>query len=139
MARAFDVETWIDRDPQVVWKRLTDWERAADWMAGIDALEADGPSAAGTRLAFLARGKRRESVIAGLEPGRSLVLTSRQGPVEATYTYRIEPERGGTRLRLLAECDVAGPLRLLAPLLRAAIKRADGGQPEALRRVLEAE
>ena len=137
MGIAFEVEERVARPPQVVWDRLTDWASAPLWMAGIDAMQARGPTAVGTTLVFTARGKQRPSEITRVEDGRSVTLTSRQGPVTAAYTYRCEPDGDGTRIGLVADCQIRGPLRLLAPLLRWAVARTDGGQMRALKQVLE--
>ena len=40
MTEAFAVETTIDRPVDVVWSRLVDWDTAARWMSGVDALRA---------------------------------------------------------------------------------------------------
>jgi uncharacterized protein YndB with AHSA1/START domain len=90
MARAFAVTRKIDRPVDVVWSRLTDWDRAAPWM-GVDAIRAEGATAVGTTLRFTARGKDRTSEIAALAPGRSVTLRSRQGGVTADYIYGVEP------------------------------------------------
>jgi len=45
--------------------------------------------------------------------------------VSATYTYSCAPEGPATRLRLVAQCQIDGPLKLLGPLLRMAMRRPD--------------
>lgn len=137
MPIAFEVEEHVARPPEVVWQRLTDWKAAPEWMDGIDSMSADGPLAAGTTLAFHARGKERASEITSVVPGREVTLTSEQGPVRASYTYRCRPEGDGTRLDLVAVCDVRGALRVAGPLLRYVLRRTDGGQLRALKRLLE--
>lgn len=138
MAVAFEAEERVARRPDVVWKHLTDWERAPEWMGGIDSMAADGPTQVGTTLVFHARGRSRPSEITHVVEGREVTLTSRQGPVSASYTYRCEPDGDGTRLHLVADCTIRGPLRIVGLLLRRAIARTDGGQLRALKQVLEA-
>lgn len=138
MTVAFEVEERIARSPQVVWKRLTDWDHAPQWMNGVDSMLASGATVVGTTLTFQARGKSRPSEITHVEPGREVTLTSRQGPLTAAYPYACEPDGEGTRLRLVADCEMRGPLRLLAPLMRRILARTDGGQLRALKNVLEA-
>lgn len=137
MTITFEVEERVERGPEVVWKRLTDWGRAAEWMDGIGSFKAEGPTEVGTTLVFEARGKRRTTEITHLVDGRELTLTSRQGPVTAAYTYRCIPDGDGTRLGLVAECRIRGPLRIAAPLLRFLIRRSDSGQVSALKRLVE--
>jgi hypothetical protein len=57
--------------------------------------------------------------------------------VRARYRYTLEPAGAGTAVRLTAEVGAAGPWALLAPLIRTAIRRADAGQLDALRDLVE--
>jgi carbon monoxide dehydrogenase subunit G len=138
MPIAFQVEEYVARPPEVVWQCLTDWERAPEWMEGIDSMRPSGPTVAGMQLVFEARRRSGTSEITHLVPGRELTLTARQGPVRISYRYRCEPEGEGTRVRLAAHCRIRGALRVLGPLLRAVVKRADSGQLRALKRFVEA-
>jgi uncharacterized protein YndB with AHSA1/START domain len=135
MAQAFTVERELDRPADVVWAQLTDWERAAEWL-GVDSLRAEGPTTVGTELVFRARGKERRSEIAALEPGRSITLRSRQGGVTADYTYGVEPSGAGSRATLTADVRTSGVWALLGPVIRAAIRKEDSGQLEALARAI---
>ncbi len=124
-------ETTIDRPVDTVWARLIDWDSAAQWMPGVDALSAHGRTAAGTTLVFTTRGKERTGQIAALDPGRSITLRSIQGGVTADYVYACMRHGEGTRVSLVAECRMTGPVRLLGPVIRSAIRRADSGQLDA--------
>ncbi|HET6533772.1 MAG TPA: SRPBCC family protein [Actinoplanes sp.] len=128
MTTVFTTETTIDRPVVAVWTRLIDWDHAARWMPGVDALRADGPTAVGTTLVFTARGKERTGRIAALDPGRSVTVRSVQGGVTADYRYACAPHGDGTRVSLVADCRTTGPMRLLAPVIRSAIRRTDRGQ-----------
>ena len=140
MARTFTVEETIDRPAREVWEALTDWDSAHRWMAGVDRMEAQGETAAGTEIRFHARDAERTSVIARCDAGHSIVLRSVQGGVTADYTYELQPAGdGATRVTLVAECRFRGLLYLLmSPLIRRAIRSADGKQLEQLKRVVEA-
>ena len=140
MAQTFAVAETIDRPAGEVWEALTDWSNAHRWMAGVDRLEAQGETAAGTELRFHARNAERTSVIARCDTGRSIVLRSVQGGVTADYTYELHPAGdGATRVTLVAECRFRGLLYLLmSPLIRRAIRSADSKQLEQLKRVVEA-
>jgi carbon monoxide dehydrogenase subunit G len=131
MTEVFAVEAVVDRPVAEVWARLVDLERAPAWMAGVDGLRAQGPVAAGTTVVFTARGKERSGTITAVEPGRSLTLRSAQGGVTADYTYTVAPAGAGTRVGLVAATRMTGPVRLLGPVVRAAIRRADRGQVAA--------
>jgi uncharacterized protein YndB with AHSA1/START domain len=135
MTTAFTATRTIDRPPDRVWASLIDWDRAAGWL-GVDTIRADGPTAVGTTLRFTARGKERISEITAVEPGRSVTLRSRQGGVTADYTYGVEPSGPGTRVTLVADVVTRGAWALAGPMIRAAIRRTDAGQLDALEREL---
>ena len=138
MTTAFAVQETIERPIEEVWEILTDWDRAPEWMRGIDGFALAGPTDVGSELTFRARGKERTSRITALTPGRSVTLTSTQGRVTAAYRYECEPVGDATRVSLTADCRTQGPvLAAIAPLLRWAVRRTDGGQLVALRRVAE--
>ena len=138
MPRVFAVEATIARPADEVWHALTDWSSAHRWMAGVDWLKADSEAAVGTRITFRSRGQDRTSTIAAWQPGRSFVLRSEHGGVTADYEYAIEASAAeSTRVTLTAECRMQGPWRLLAPLIRMAIRKADSGQLAALKQLLE--
>ena len=138
MAAAIDTEATIDRPVDEVWKRLTDWDRAGEWMPGVDSLEASGGTVAGTTLTFRSRGKDRTATLLDVEPGRALTLRSTQGGVTADYRYRLEPlgeER--SRAHLVAVCRTSGLWSVVGPLLRLAIRRTDGSQMQKLKAAVE--
>ncbi len=131
MTEVFTAETTIDRPIDAVWARLTDWDIAERWMPGVDAMHAYGPTTTGTTLVFTTRGKQRTGQIAALGPGRRITLRSSQGGVTADYVYACVRHGQGTRVSLVAGCRITGPVRLLAPMIRSAIRRADSGQLDA--------
>jgi uncharacterized protein YndB with AHSA1/START domain len=137
MVQAFTATRLVDRPVDEVWRRLSDWDRAAGWL-GVDSIHADGPTQVGTTLRFVARGKERTSEIAVLDPGRTITLRSRQSGVTADYSYAVEPSGTGTRVTLVADVVTRGAWVFLAPLIRAAIRRTDRGQLDALDRELAA-
>lgn len=126
MTKVFAAQTTIAHPVDAVWARLTDWDHASHWMPGVDALRADG-----TTLTFTARGRERTGQIAAMDPGRSITLRSVQGGVTADYVYTCAADGAGTRVSLVADCRMTGPVRLLGPLIRSAIRRADSHQLDA--------
>ena len=139
MVQAFAVQERIESPADRVWDELTAWDRAPAWMPGIEAMRADGPTAAGTHVRYTARGAEQTSTVTACEPGRLLTLTSERGPVRASYTYTLEAQGPATRVDLVVDVATRGAARVFGPLLRRMMKRADGGQLHALRRVLEQE
>ena len=65
-----------------------------------------------------------------------MVLRSVQGSVTADYRYAVEPAGAGSRLTLDADVRTRGVVRLLAPVIRAAIRMADRSQLDRLSEAL---
>jgi carbon monoxide dehydrogenase subunit G len=137
MKRAFESVTVIDRPVAEVWRELTDWEHAPRWMTGVDAMASDAGTTVGATITFHTRGRVRTSTVAAVEPQRSVTLDSVQGGVTARYRYLLEPVGERTTARLTADVAAAGLWAPLGPVVRAAIRRSDAGQLDALRGVLE--
>jgi carbon monoxide dehydrogenase subunit G len=130
---AFIVSATIERPAAEVWARLTDWPAAVAWMPGVESIRVNGPE-----LIFRTRGRYRTGRIEIVDPGRTVVLHSSQGGVSAAYTYSCVPDGDRTEVTLTADCHAGGIWRPFAGPLRAAIRRADGGQMAALKRMIEA-
>jgi uncharacterized membrane protein len=138
MSTAFTASQVIDRPADTVWRVLTDWHRAPDWMSGVDSVTPVDD----TTLRFVARKRERTSEITAVRPGESITLTSVQGGVRADYTYSVEAvgtNRTTTRATLVADVTTKPLWRPMAPALRALIRRTDGGQLDALKRLVETE
>jgi uncharacterized protein YndB with AHSA1/START domain len=132
MTEAFARSAVISAPPETVWRVLTDFPHGDTWLPGTADLRLDGELRSGATLHFTARGKPRSSTVTEVSAGRLLTLTSTQGPVTAAYAYTLAPAGAGTRIDLVVDVAVTGPLRLLAPVIRAAVARQDGGQLERL-------
>ena len=130
MADGFSVKETIARSPEDVWAYLTDFANAKAWMTAVDGMTqtTQGPLRVGTRFKFSARGRERETQVTALDPGRQIALTSTQGGVTATYTYRVAPAGGGTEVTLDAVCQASGVWKLLHPMIAFAMKRSDSSQ-----------
>jgi uncharacterized protein YndB with AHSA1/START domain len=132
MTTAFTRSTVIGAAPAMVWQTLTDFPDAPRWMPGTTDMRLDGELRDGAVLHFTARGRPRRSVVTEVTADRSLTLTSTQGPVTAAYAYTLAPAGTGTRIDLVVDLTVSGVTRLLAPVIRAAVAREDGGQLDRL-------
>ena len=139
MAGGFHAVETIGRAPAEVWARLTDFARAGDWMTGVSNVTrlTDGPLAVGSRLRFTSRGAIHETEVTALDHGCRIDLTSTQGGITATYSYRLAPEGAGTRATLDAACEARGLWRLIHPLIAYAMRRADSGQLARLKATFE--
>ena len=62
----------INRPVDHVWKHLTDWERAPQWMRGIESCAAPDGLSPGKTLCFGARGAERQSIVRELVQHKKL-------------------------------------------------------------------
>lgn len=130
MALLFDVSETIDRPIEDVWKYLSDPSLFAVWMPGVESSRAQGsePITAGSTFVFVARGAERTAQVVDYEPQKKISLRSIQGPITATYEYRLSPDGDGTSVSLVADCSARGWGVLIAPLVRILARRADQNQ-----------
>ena len=132
-------EAIIKASAEEVWRYLTVPELMTAWMPGVENIRTQdgGVLVQGAVLEFETRGKTRTSVVDKLTPQTSLVLTSTQGSLVATYRYELQPAAGAIRLSLGIECSAMGAMRLLAPLVGRLIWMSDKSQPDRLKQALE--
>ncbi len=138
-------ETVIGRPRGVVAGYAADPDRAPDWYARIRSVrwETPGPLAVGSRIAFRARFLGRElaytyEVLEWL-PGERMVMATAQGPfpMRTTYTWT-DAAAGSTHMTLANAGRPTGFGAIAAPLLAAAIRRANRADLARLRQLLEA-
>ena len=146
MSVAIDVETGIEiaRPRADVAAYACDPDHATAWYENIKAVEWETPPplAVGTRVAFAATflGRRLAYTyeIAELVPGELLVMRTAQGPFPMETTYRFEDAPGGgTRMTLRNRGEPSGFAKVGAPVMAAAMRRANRKDLQALKRVLE--
>jgi uncharacterized protein YndB with AHSA1/START domain len=143
---AVDVETEIviARPRPEVAAYASDPDNAATWYENIKRVDwvTPPPLAVGSRVAFIARflGRRLAYTyeVRELVPGERLMMSTAQGPfpMETTYTWS-DAGRGATRMTLRNRGRPAGFVRLGAPLVRRAMRRANLRDLERLKRLLE--
>lgn len=146
-AVAVDVRTEIEiaRPRVVVAAYAADPDNATAWYENIKRVEwrTQPPLAVGSQVAFVAQflGRRLAYTyeIRELVPGERLVMSTAQGPLpmETTYTWADAP--GGTRMTLGNRGQpAAGFAKIGAPVMAAAIRRANRKDLQRLRAILEA-
>ncbi len=118
---------------------------APEWYANIRSVEwlTPPPVTLGSRLAlvasFLGRRLAYTYEVVDREPGRRLVMRTADGPfpMETTYTWEAT-EEGATRMELRNRGRPSGFATLTAPVIAAAMRRANTADLARLRELLEA-
>jgi hypothetical protein len=146
MATAVDVvsEIQIRRSRADVAAYAVDPDNATAWYENIESIEwkSQPPLAVGSRLAFVARflGRRIAYTYEVVDhvPGERFVMRTAEGPFPMETTYSWEDAReGATRMALRNRGEPAGFARLTAPMVTAAMRRANRKDLERLKQVLE--
>jgi uncharacterized protein YndB with AHSA1/START domain len=144
---AIDVETevTIARPRREVAAYACDPDNATAWYANIESADwrTARPLAVGSRFAFVARflGRRLGYVYEVKEyvVGERLVMaTTTEGPfaMETTYAFA-DAAHGATVMQLRNRGGPSGVARFFAPLMAAAVRRANGNDLARLKRILE--
>ncbi len=136
-------ELTIERPVELVSAFAADPSNAPAWYANIDSVtwETPPPLAVGSKAAFVARflGRRLAYTyeVVEYEPGRRLVMRTAEGPfpMETTYTWEAAGE-GSTRMTLRNRGEPAGFSKLVAPIMKPAMRRANGKDLANLRELL---
>jgi hypothetical protein len=137
------VEEVIRCPPAVVSAYASDPSNAPEWYSNISEVEwkTAPPLQVGSEVAFVAYFLRRElrytyEVVE--HTSTSLVMRTAEGPfpMETTYLYAATPE-GHTRMTLRNRGTPRGFSRLVAPLMRTAMRRANRKDLKALKTRLE--
>lgn len=137
-------ETLINRPRAEVAAYAADPSHAPDWYVNIQSVvwKTSPPIAIGSRMAFVARflGRRLAYTyeITELVPGERLVMRTAEGPfpMETTYTWEPVGERS-TRMTLRNRGEPSGFSRVSAPLMAAAMRRANRKDLARLKNLLE--
>jgi uncharacterized protein YndB with AHSA1/START domain len=119
-------------------------ENAPSWYVNIESAEwqSDPPLRVGSRIAFVAHFLGRRLAysyeITEFVPNERLVMRTAEGPfpMETTYTWE-STAQGGTRMTLRNHGRPSGFSRMLAPLMTAAMRRANRGDLMRLKSLLE--
>jgi uncharacterized protein YndB with AHSA1/START domain len=137
-------EAVISRPRENVADYASNPDNAPKWYVNITAVEwkSNPPLRVGSRVAFVAHflGRRLEYTyeIAEYVPGSRLVMRTAEGPfpMETTYTWETTPS-GDTRMTLRNRGTPTGFAKLAAPMMAAAMRRANDKDLARLKSVLE--
>jgi hypothetical protein len=137
-------EIRIDRPRAVVAAYACDPDNATSWYENIKTVEWKSPKpvAVGSKVAFVAHflGRRLEYTyeVKEIVRGERFVMATVQGPfpMETSYTW-VDSPGGGTEMTLRNRGEPTGFSKLAAPMLAAAMRRANRKDLEKLKSLLE--
>jgi uncharacterized membrane protein len=137
-------ETIIERPCAEVATYAGDPSNAPEWYANIATVQwqTEPPVRVGSRMAFVARFLGRKLAytyeVVELIPEQRLVMRTAQGPFPMETTYTWQPVTGTrTRMTLRNRGEPVGFGRVAAPVMAAAMRRANEKDLANLKRILE--
>ncbi len=136
----------IDRSADTVWGVLVDFETyGPSWLRGLETVTRLGskPVQLGTRFyetrTEYGRTGEGEFEVVAFEEGVHIAVSSRQGPIRATYAYSVTDDgAGSTQVDLRARTEFGGMARFVGPLAGRLVERHDSDMLERLRTTVEA-
>ena len=137
-------EAIIERPCAEVAAYAGDPSNAPEWYVNIASVrwQTQPPVAVGSRMDFVARFLGRKLAytyeVVELVPGQRLVMRTAQGPFPMETTYTWQPVNGTrTRMTLRNRGEPAGFGKVAAPVMAAAMRRANEKDLANLKRILE--
>jgi uncharacterized membrane protein len=143
MAVDVQVQTTIGRPVTVVAAFAGDPTNAPQWYSNIRSVnwQTPPPVGVGSRMDFVAHflGRRLAYTyeVVELEPERTLVMRTANGPFPMETTYTWEPAPEGTRMTLRNRGTPSGFSRVTAPMMERAMRRATSKDLRRLKALLE--
>lgn len=120
-----------------------DPDNATRWYVNIKEVtwETERPLEVGSRLSFVAQflGRRLAYTYEVIEhvPGLRFVMRTSQGPFPMQTTYTWADEGAGTRMSLRNAGEPSGFAKVSAPMMAAAMRRANSKDLALLKKLLE--
>jgi uncharacterized membrane protein len=137
-------EIVIERPRGEVAAYASDPDNATTWYENIKAVEWKSPKplAVGSQLAFVAQFLGRSLTytyeVKALVPGERFVMRTAEGPfpMETTYSWQ-DTVTGATKMTLRNRGEPSGFSKVAAPMVAAAMRRANRKDLARLKAVLE--
>ena len=135
----------IARPRELVAAFAADPDNATTWYANIAQVdwETSPPLAVGSRMAFVAQflGRRLSYTYEVIEhdPGRRFVMRTAEGPFPMQTTYTWVDAGEGTLMTLRNAGEPTGFAKVSAPMMAAAMRRANRKDLALLKKLLEAQ
>ena len=143
---AVDVETSIEIEcpRSMVAAFVSNPDNATQWYVNIQSItwETTPPAVVGSRIAFVAQflGRRITYTyeVQEIAPRERFVMSTAQGPfpMQTTYSWQ-DTESGGTRMTLRNSGEPSGFGKMAAPMMAAAMRKANQKDLARLKMILE--
>ena len=138
-------EAEIGRPREEVFDYLAHGEKLPDWVEEFEEVEqtSEGSPAKGTTYRYkMRRGGESTFEWAEFEAGRRIAwdgppLKSGPGSMRPRGQYDLEDADGGTRVRMTQDPEMAGFMKLMAPLITRSLKKGGPRSLEKLKGILE--
>ncbi len=137
-----DVDIHINSPVEKVFAYLADAKNLRTWQADLIENEqlTEGPIRVGTRFREVRRtGPQQSEILAEItafEPNKHFATKTLKGS-QATVSYIVHEERGGTKLTYKFILQTSGFMRLMEPLIAASIKKDAKSDFRKLKQILE--
>ena len=145
---SIEVESWIEVSPERAFEVITDIEKLPERVEAIQEVEilTDGPVGLGTRFRekriMFKREASEEMEFTSFDPPRGFVHEAESHGAHYVSTYTFEPEREGTRVRLVFQSEALSAVTrfvsaVLMPFFARAARRALQSDLDSLKNVAE--
>lgn len=135
----------IERPCAEVFNYVADPDHVCEWYVNIRSVEwiTTRPATEGTKIAFVAHflGRRLSYTyeITVFQPEQRLTMRTAEGPFPMETRYLCEAvDNKRTRMTLENEGDPGGFFKIMAPMMRSAMNRANRKDLALLKNILEA-
>lgn len=124
-----EIERWVARSADEVFAYLSDHSHNPEWQQGMESCTwtTEPPIGVGSRYdqvaRFLGREICTEFEVTAHEPGRSITIESRSGPLDLLITRTVEADGDGARIRALIQGTPTGLMRLFEPLMAGKVRK----------------
>jgi uncharacterized membrane protein len=134
----------VDRPVEEVFAYVTDTAKLPTWQPNLVSVtkETEGRVGVGTRFREVRRAPFRRTVeaiveVSAYEENRRFDLRIVSGPLPIDGKNEFVAVAGGTRIVLVAEGELGGPLRLAQPILARLLRRQFASDYARLKEALE--
>lgn len=139
----FEMQEWIDVTPETVFQTLHKPELAPAIVESVIRNEqiTEGAVGVGTRFreTRIVNGQEGSSELEVIvfEPNTRYAVSNETEGITSAYHYHLTPEKGGTRIKLVAEVSAGGLKKMVVPVVVGVLKKEDANHLAHLKAHLE--